>query len=142
MDNYLTIENGVLTRCDKNASGNIIVPEGVTSIGDRAFGCCSSLTSIHIPSSVASIGNSAFWRCSSLSSIIVNPDNKFFDSRDNCNAIIESASNKLVAGCQTSVIPESVTEIGAYAFGGCKSLVSIVIPSSVVSIGDSAFYGC
>ena len=142
MNSYLTIDNGVLTECDKNASGNIIIPDEVVSIGDYAFWNCSSLTSIHIPSSVTSIGDRAFWGCSSLTSVTVSPDNHVYDSRDNCNAIIESVSNKLIAGCKTTIIPDSVTEIGAGAFGRCEYLEAIAIPSSVITIGNSAFYGC
>ena len=142
MNSYLTIENGVLTECDKNASGNIIIPDEVVSIGDYAFWNCSSLTSIHIPSSVTSIGDRAFGGCSSLTSVTVSPDNHVYDSRDNCNAIIESVSNKLIAGCKTTIIPDSVTEIGAGAFGRCEYLEAIAIPSSVITIGNSAFYGC
>ena len=68
--------------------------------------------------------------------------NSKYDSRDNCNAIIETASNKLVAGCKNTIIPNSVTSIGAYAFGAYSSLTSINIPYSVTSIGDCSFYGC
>ncbi len=121
---------------------SITIPDSVTSIGESAFGGCTSLTSITIPSSVTSIGRSAFFSCSSLTSITVNRNNTTYDSRDNCNAIIETATNKLIQGCLVTVIPSSVTSIGEAAFGGCSSLTSITIPNSVTSIGDRTFAYC
>jgi hypothetical protein len=114
----------------------------VTSIGKLAFSRCSSLTSITIPSSVNSIADGAFAGCENLTQIQVALDNPVYDSRDNCNAIIETSSNTLISGCETTIIPNSVTSIGDAAFYGCNSLTSITIPSSVKSIGESAFYRC
>ena len=121
---------------------SITIPNHVTSIGDYAFYYCSSLTSITIPNSVTSIGSMAFSNCNSLTSIVVEKDNTTYDSHDNCNAIIETATNTLIAGCQNTIIPNSVTSIGKYAFFYCSSLTSITIPNSVTSIGGSAFTGC
>ena len=120
---------------------SIIIPEGVTSIGDYAFSGCSSLTSIIIPEGVTSIGSNAFSNCF-LTSIIVEEGNSVYDSRDNCNAIIETNSNTLILGCSTTTIPENVTSIGNNAFSGCSSLTSIIIPEGVTSIGDYAFSNC
>ncbi|MCI7555446.1 MAG: leucine-rich repeat domain-containing protein, partial [Bacteroidales bacterium] len=111
-------------------------------IGKWAFSSCSSLTSVTIPTSVTSIGECAFAYCSSLTSIVVESSNTMYDSRENCNAIIETASNTLIAGCQSTTIPNSVTSIGDGAFYGCSSLTSVTIPNSVTSLGESAFRGC
>jgi len=120
----------------------IKIPAGVTSIGSSAFYGCSGLTSIEIPAGVTSIGYGAFYGCSGLTSINVEAGNVSYDSRDNCNAIIEKETNTLIQGCKNTKIPSSVTEIGRYAFDGCSGLTSIEIPSSVTSIGNYAFRDC
>ena len=119
-----------------------IIPEGVTSIGESAFRSCSSLTAITIPEGVTSIGADAFAYCSGLTSIVVAKGNKVYDSRGDCNAIVETNSNTLIQGCATTIIPEGVTSIGDYAFNGCSSLTAITLPESVTSIGDYAFFSC
>ena len=121
---------------------NIDIPNCVVDIGDDAFLGCRDLASITIPNSVTSIGNNPFIGCSSLTSIVVAGDNSTYDSRNNCNAIIETASNTLITGCKNTVVPNSVTSIGDAAFDGCNGLTSINIPNSVTSIGNSAFYYC
>ncbi len=121
---------------------SIVIPDGVTSIGKDAFWDCSGLTSIVIPDSVTSIGVYAFSGCSGITSISVDANNPRYDSRNNCNAIIETKTNTLIAGCKNTIIPDSVTSIGKYAFYGCSELTSIVIPDGVTSIEYGAFYGC
>ena len=121
---------------------SIEIPNTVTSIGLQAFAYCSGLTNILIPNSVTSIGENVFNGCSKLESIIVESGNPKYDSRENCNAIIETESNTLVVGCKNTTIPNSVTSIGNRAFFYCSGLTSITMPNSVTSIGAGAFYGC
>ena len=141
-----------------------IIPSSVTSIGSGAFIGSTGLTSINIPNSVTTLRNGAFSGtgltsitipetvtridsyaftfCTDLTSIEVEAGNSVYDSRDNCNAIIETESNTLIAGCMNTIIPESVTSIGDGAFDGCEGLTSVTIPSSVTKIGVFAFYKC
>ena len=123
--------------------GDVVIPSevngySVVGIADHAFEGSFSLKSITIPKSILHIGN-AFWATDSLSSIIVDKENPVFDSRDNCNAVIETASNRLVVGCRSTIIPNGITSIGKLAFQGCK-IQSIELPNSLVRIEDEAFY--
>ena len=143
----VAIPNSVISISDAAFQGcsgltSVAIPNSVTSIGESAFYGCSGLTSIEIPGSVTSIGDWAFSYCSGLINIVVSEENPVYDSRNNCNAIIETATNTLVAGCKNTVIPNSVTSIGEGAFRGCSGLTSIEIPNSVTSIGEGAFYNC
>ena len=135
-----SIGNAAFTYCIGLTS--ITIPNSVTSIGKDAFSYCNSLTSITIPNSVTGIGQMAFWGCSSLTLIAVENENTTYDSREDCNAIIETSTNTLIAGCKNTIIPNSVTSIGSHAFDGCSGLTSITIPNSVTSIGQMAFWGC
>ena len=121
---------------------SITIPNSVTNIRYWTFQGCSGLTSITIPNSVTSIGEDAFKGCSGLTSIIVEKGNTNYDSRDNCNAIIETKSNTLINGCKNTIIPNSVTGIGNNAFYNCSGLTSITIPNSVTSIGSYTFENC
>ena len=118
---------------------SVTIPNNVTSIGGNAFGNCSSLTSITIPSSVTSIGSHAFYNCGGLNYITVETGNSIYDSRNNCNAIIESSSNKLIRGSNNTVIPNTVEAIDDAAFSYCSGLTSVTIPEGVTSIGSEAF---
>ncbi|MBR3878000.1 MAG: leucine-rich repeat domain-containing protein [Bacteroidaceae bacterium] len=133
---------GVSAFCGCYGLTSITIPNSVTSIGIGAFEVCSGLTSVTIPNSVTSIGKSVFSNCSGLTSVIVENGNIVYDSRNGCNAIIETKTNTLLAGCKNTIIPNSVTSIGGSAFSGCTGLTSITIPESVTSIGYNAFYDC
>ena len=117
------------------------VPNSVTNIGFCAFKDCENLISIHIPRSVVSIEEKVFENCRFLSSITVDKDNEVYDSRENCNAIIETKKNELIAGCKSTIIPNTVTSIAWWAFAG-SGLTSIDIPTSVRTIGKEAFTDC
>ena len=121
---------------------NSVIPNSVRSIGDCAFYGCSGLTELILPNSVRSIGDIAFTYCSGLEKITVESGNSCYDSRDNCNSIIDTEFNTLIVGCKNSVIPNSVTSIGYYAFYGCSGLTELTLPDSVASIGDGAFICC
>ena len=120
----------------------VTIPNSVTSIGNGAFLGCIALTGIVIPSGVTSIGEWAFASCSGIENIVVDNNNSVFDSRNNCNAIIEKATNKLILGCKSTVIPSDVTTIGAASFDGCTGLTEITIPNSVTTIEHDAFSSC
>ncbi len=121
---------------------SVSIPNSVDSIYRDAFSFCSALVSVTISNSVTHIGDRAFSGCSNLTSMIVDKANTVYDSRDNCNAIIEKATNTLIAGCLSTTIPNSVTNIGNYAFDSCLGLAYILIPNSITYIGQFAFYGC
>ncbi|MBQ5387891.1 MAG: leucine-rich repeat domain-containing protein, partial [Paludibacteraceae bacterium] len=145
--------------CDRLES--VVIPNSVQSIGDYAFFWCSSLnsinlpnklrtigeyafrscpfTSITIPKSVTKIKDRAFNVCKELVSIVVEDGNTTYDSRNNCNAIIETGTNTLITGCATTTIPDDIVSIADGAFYGCNSFGSITIPNSVTKIGNEAF---
>ena len=165
----VTIGNSVTNIGSSAFSGcssltNVIIPNSVTAIGSQAFDGCSALTHVNIPNSVKSIGSWAFYGCSSLTGIIipssvtnigarafrssglteiiVESGNPIYDSRDECNAIIETSTNTLIVGCKNTSIPNSVTNIGSSAFYYCSGLMNITIPNSVTDIGSYAFFHC
>ncbi len=158
------IEDGVLVKYNGDG-GNVVIPEGVTSIGDSAFaGCsglteielpesvsyidgwafsdCSGLTKIIIPKSVTYIGGWAFSNCSGLEEISVDVGNPVYDSRGDCNAIIETDDNTLAVGCKNTIVPDDIENIGYSAFGGCSGLTEIELPESVSYIDGWAFSDC
>lgn len=125
-----------------NEVKDLVIPNSVTIISDFAFMGCLGLTSVCIPNSVTKIGLNPFSGCSNLSLLSVEKGNRYYDSRENCNAVIETNSNRLICGCKTTMIPNSVTEIYSYAYMHQRNLTSVNIPNSVTVIQNYAFYGC
>ena len=185
--NLTTIGNNAFYSCSKIDS--IEFPDTMTTIGTSAFyGCklinrvriptslstlstnvfynCSKISEIRIPKNITSIAGGAFYGCSGINSIVVEEGNTVYDSRNNCNAIIITASNKLILGCKSTVMPDNVTaidqnsfagatgltnvndllthvtSIGNYAFCNCTGITSVNIPTNVTTIGANPFYGC
>lgn len=138
-NSVMHIGNETFSRCIR--LNPIVLPESLIHIGDFAFYRCISLTTIFIPESVTHIGECVFMNCENLTTIKVNINNKQYDSRCNCNGIIESDTDTLIAGCPSTIIPPYIN-IGDYAFRECKGLSSLVIPDGVTSIGEGAFEDC
>lgn len=141
------IPSTVITIADKafyncNSLKYVSITNNVTAIGYQVFENCDSLSAIVIGSGVTTIGSELFKGCSSLASIIVNEGNVIFDSRDNCNAIVNTSTNTIIVGCKNTSIPSTITSIGVSAFEECVGLTSINIPENITSIGSSAFSRC
>ena len=143
----ITIPNSITSIGEKAFEGctdliSITIPNSVTSIGENAFAYCTGFTSITVPNSVTYIGTGAFTGCQGLTSMNVESGNIYYDSRNNCNAIIRKNDNTLIYGCNGTIIPNNVTNIGSYSFLNCTDIKSITIPNSVTSIDYYAFCGC
>ena len=118
--------------CDCGNLKNVVIPDGVTSIGDYMFYGCSKLLSVTIPYSIKSIGASAFRICYGLTSVAL-PNG------------MTSIGDHVFAGCsglKSMTIPDSITRISDYAFLNCTGLTSVMIPDDVTDLGNCAFYGC
>lgn len=125
-------------------SNGVTIPEGVSAIEQGAF-AMYKLETLHIPSTLTTIPSEIFSHynnCQNLTAITVAEGNTVYDSRGNCNAIIETATNTLLRGCVNTVIPEDVEHIAARAFYSCLGLEEIVIPDAVQTVGDYAFSEC
>lgn len=130
--------------------GEVVIPKtisygttfDVVAIDGFAFRDSKTLTAITIPRTITSIGENAFYGCNNLARFIVENGNPAYDSRGNCNAVIETASNTLIAGSMNTIIPNTVTMIGEFAFFGRSGLTEINIPNSVTKIDNQSFAGC
>ncbi len=143
----VTLPNGLntikySTFLDCSALTQITLPQSLNSIGYDAFNGCSALTGVAIPAAVTAIADRVFDDCTSLASIQVEQGNTVYDSRENCNAIVETGSNALLFGCKNSVVPGTVTRIGDHAFYNCAGLISVTLPEGLTMIGNYAFYNC
>lgn len=114
----------------------------VTAIGDKALSNNPRLKAVYIPATVNRIGQQALTNCDNLEQIVVDGQNSVLDSREGCNAIIDTDRRMVVRGCKASTIPEGIRHIGPYAFYQCQSLTSIQLPKSLISIREYAFTGC
>ncbi len=139
-NNLKSIERLAFSGCSNLSS--VSLPSDLTSIGDKAFEKCSSLIGIYIPNKVTNIGMNPFASCSSLNSIVVSTYNTHYDSRNNCNAIIQKSNTSLISGCKNTILHSDITSIGESAFEGCVDLTSVNMWVKIRSIGDNAFYGC
>ena len=131
-----------LIKVNSEIEGECNIPSGVTDVEGNAFANCSGLTDVIIPSSVNVIGVNPYDCSENIKSITVDTSNAYYDSRNNCNAIIKTSTNELISGCKNTVIPNNVTSIGVAAFRGATELTRITIPNSVTSIGWAAFQRC
>lgn len=119
---------------------SVSIPTTVTSIGNWAFYGCATLPAIRIPASVTTIDGAFLTACIALQSISVDAANPVFDSRENCNALIRTATNELMVGIQTTTIPSSVQTLGDQAFMFQSALTHIDLPEGLTAIGSECFY--
>lgn len=161
-DNVTIIPNFIFREANGSPMGDVVIPEGVTRIGQDAFYGCG-LTSINIPASVTEFGTYAFYKCTSLTTVywnapsIASVGSTTYPIFDSCSALVNFiiGENVLVlpqymlrecTGIQSITIPDSVTTIGAQAFYSCTKLASVQIGESencaIATIGTNAFGSC
>ena len=137
-----TIGEEAFVECS-GITGTLTIPNSVQTIGEYAFNKCTGMTGVTIGSGVQTIGQLAFAQCTGITAIMVDVKNTVYDSRNNCNAIMETETNKLIQGCNNTIIPEDCLIIGGYAFYGCSGVTGTLnIPETVTTIQDGAFGEC
>jgi hypothetical protein len=163
-EGLLYLDNWLIGYKGDEPTGDIIIADGTTHINGFALSNCKSITSVTIPKSVIYIGDLFLRNCDAIVGLNVDNGNIVFDSRENCNAIIETNSNTIIKACINTIIPQTVTQIGMCsfeeldfveinipgnvveisegAFSYCKKLRRVTIGNGVTSIGDYAFNGC
>ena len=116
----------------------INLPETVTHLGANFCRYCKSLTKVYIPKSVTRIPDLSFYACTHIETIEVDEANPVYDSRENCNSIIETNKNYLFVGCKNSFIPSSVTELGWATFQEIH-IEQVAIPEGVTLVPVHCF---
>ena len=135
-----SIGNYAFMRCLYMTS--IRLSENLESIGQQAFWNCLRLTSIRIPAKVSSIGANVFGYCTQLTDVSVDPANTVFDSREGCNAIVETSTNTLYQAFVSTRIPSTVTTIGRFAYSYVAGLTELRIPSNVTALAGVSVFSC
>lgn len=138
-ESVIDIEDYAFEDCESLET--VAIPKSVTKIGNNAFSGCKNLKEIIIPKSVNSIGFGVLSDCPQLSQIKVEKGNKTYDSRNGCNAIIQTFDNKMIASCKTTKIPASVTEI-EYTYYKRNDITEVSVPDNIKAIGQSSFSDC
>ena len=132
-----TIYSSAFYGCKNLFEANL--SENITRIDDGAFDYCESLRSINVPKNYTNFNFEAFRFLNSIETITVEEGHQKYDSRNNCNAIIESGTNTLAYGCKNTTYPSDVDKIGNRAFYSCKGNFNFVLPNQINSIGEEAF---
>ena len=138
-DNITKIGEGAFGFC-KNVT-SLTIPDSVTEIGEKAFQSWKGLKSFEVPKNVTKLSGNAFMS-SGITTLTVSPENPVYDSRDNCNAVIETDTDKLIIGIYGTKIPETIRTIGSHAFESSHELSTLEIPVGVTAIEDYAFDEC
>lgn len=120
---------------------DFLLPVTLLEIGEEAFANCQGIITVRIPKNVTDIGLIPFGGCRYITAMSVDEENQVYDSRDNCNAIIETATNSIIVACKTTVIPNTVVTIENGAFY-MMDIERVTIPASVKHIKSCAFYFC
>lgn len=141
-DGLLYLDDWLLGYKGSRPVGEVNIAEGTKYVQDGALYNCSGITSVNVPSSIVKIGDKFLASCTALQQITIDENNSKYDSRDNCNAIIETSSNEIIQACANTTIPSTAMSIGDYAFCQISGLINIEIPNNITSIGEEAFYEC